>query len=109
MNFNQAFNEFKNKYIHTPRVVDIIEDQFGGTEITVIYYDKYDKSPPFIISSWEGYPVDTKGVFEVKNMWEKIFDTQVLNSPSSWEEEVPLSQHYKSICKKITEFEMRNK
>lgn len=107
MNFNKAFKIFKDKYISTPRVVKIIENDFGGDDITVLYYDKHDKSSPLTISSWEGYPVDYRGMIELRDMWEHIFDMHVLNDPNSWEQEVPMSYHYKSIAKEIADYELR--
>ena len=107
MNFDEAFKDFKDKHMSVPRVIDIIDNQFGGEDITVLFYDKYDKSAPLTMSSWEGYPVDMRGMIELRDMWESMFDLVVLNNPASWEQEAQFSQHYKSVCKKIADYELR--
>jgi len=107
MNFDKSFKEFKDKYGSKPRVVSIIENEFGSEDITVLFYDKKDKFPPLYISAWQDFPVSYCGVFALKDMFESLFDAYVLNDPKSWDSEVSFSYHYKSICMKIADYELR--
>ena len=108
MKFEDAFNQFRGKYITTPRVMEIVMNQFGTDDITVLYYDKYDKSLPITVSSWEGFPVDVRGIISLRDGHEFVYDQVVANDPNSWDldNESFCSNFYKSICKKITEYEL---
>lgn len=110
MEFDDAFRAFKAKHIRTKRVIDIQSNEFGFHDITVLFYDKYIKTPPLTISVWESFPVDVRGVMSIKNTFELMYDAMVLNDPNSWDvnKVTMFSQHYKSICKLITDYELRN-
>jgi hypothetical protein len=108
MNFDDAFERFKAKYSSTPRVISIVQNEFGTEDITVLYYDKFDKSPPITIDSWEGHPLDVRGVMPLKEGFEFIYDQIVSNDPNSWElnAEVMCSWNYKNICNMISNYEL---
>ena len=108
MTFEEALQTFKAKYIYAPRVIKIMENEFGLNDITVIYYDKYDKTPPLTITTYEGFLVEVRGVMPLKEGFEYVFDQAVLNDPNTWDtNHVPqMSEHYRAVNKMIVEYEL---
>ena len=109
MNADEAFKKFKEQYSSTPRVMAIEENDFGGDDITVLYYNKYDINPPLTMTSYEGYQVDVRGIMELLRTFETLYDLHVVNDPNTWDQvDVPFAWHYKKISARIAKYELEN-